>query len=63
LVLDAVRALGRATANEVAERSGQPNGSVAVALRSLVARRLVARTETARGIEYTVVSPRRDAAP
>jgi len=52
-VLDAVRALGRATAGEVAGRTGQPNGSVAVTLRALVARGLVARTETTRGVEYS----------
>lgn len=56
LVLDAVRALVRATAAEIAERSGQPNGSVYVTLRGLVARGLVAKTETARGIEYSLVS-------
>jgi DNA-binding IclR family transcriptional regulator len=55
-VLDAVRALGRATAIEVAERSGQPNGSVMVALRGLVARGLVARTKAEGGVEYSLVS-------
>jgi sugar-specific transcriptional regulator TrmB len=53
-VLDAVRSLVRATAGEVAERCGQPNGSVYVALRSLVAQGLVARAKTARGIEYSL---------
>ena len=38
-VLDAVRALGRATASEVADRTGHPNGSVVVALCGLVAPR------------------------
>jgi hypothetical protein len=47
----------RATAGEVATHSGQPNGSVSVALRALVARVQVARTETARGVEYSLVSP------
>jgi sugar-specific transcriptional regulator TrmB len=46
----------RATAAEIAERSGHPNGSVAVTLRGLVARGVVAKTETARGIEYSLVS-------
>jgi hypothetical protein len=57
VVLAAVRALVRATAGEVAERTGQPNGSVSVALRALVARGEVARTDTARGIEYALISP------
>ncbi len=52
-VLDAVRALGRATAVEVAGRTGQPNGSVVVALRALVARGLVARAKTTGGVEYS----------
>jgi uncharacterized membrane protein len=56
LVLDAVRVLGQATAGEVAARSGQPNGSVAVALRSLVARGLVAKSRAARGTEYGLTS-------
>jgi uncharacterized membrane protein len=63
LVLDAVRALGKATASEVAERTGQPNGSVAVALRMLVARGLVARTKTERGVEYNVASNAGTVAP
>jgi len=45
-VLDAVRVLVRATAREVAERSGQPNGSVVVVLRALAARGLVAKAQT-----------------
>src|SRR6185437_3535355 len=57
IVLAAVRALVRATAGEVAAHAGQPNGSVSVALRALVARGQVARTETSRGIEYGLVSP------
>ena len=56
LVLAAVQALGRATAAEIAGRSGQPNGSVAVTLRALVARGLVAKAGTGRGIEYSLVS-------
>ena len=57
VVLAAVRALVRATASEVAARSGQPNGSTTVALRALVARGQIARTDTARGIEYSLASP------
>jgi hypothetical protein len=53
LVLDAVRSLARATATEIAGRCGQPNGSVAVVLRALVARGLVAKAETPRGVEYS----------
>jgi sugar-specific transcriptional regulator TrmB len=56
LVLEAVRVLVRATASEVAERSGQPNGSVGVALRALVARGVVAKARTGRGTEYSMVS-------
>ena len=54
LVLDAVRSLGRATATEVAGRCGQPNGSVFVALRALVAHGRVARAKTPKGIEYSI---------
>lgn len=57
LVLYAVRALVRATAGEVAGRSGQPNGSVSVTLRALVAQGQVAKTQTQRGTEYSLVSP------
>jgi uncharacterized membrane protein len=53
-VLDAVRTLGNATASEVAERTGLPNGSVVVTLRALVARGHVARTKGDRGVEYRV---------
>ena len=56
-MLDAVRSLVRATAGEIAARCGRPNGSVYVALRALVTRSQIARTETARGIEYSLVSP------
>ena len=56
LVLDAVRFLVRATASEVADRTGQPNGTVGVALRGLVARGLVAKTRTTHGAEYSLVS-------
>jgi hypothetical protein len=53
-VLDAVRDLGNATASEVAERAGLPNGSVVVALRALVARGRVARAKTERGMVYSL---------
>jgi hypothetical protein len=56
-VLEAVRLLVRATASEVAERCGLPNGTAYVVLRALCASRRVAKTETARGIEYALVSP------
>ena len=56
VVLETVRALVRGTATEIATRSGLPNGSVYVALRALVTRGRVARAETARGVEYSLVS-------
>lgn len=56
VVLETARCLVRGTAAEIATRSGLPNGSVYVALRALVARGRVARAETARGIEYSLVS-------
>lgn len=55
-MLDTVRSLVRGTAAEISARSGLPNGSVYVALRALVARGRVARSETARGLEYSLVS-------
>jgi Penicillinase repressor len=55
-VLDAVRALARATAGEVAERARQPNGSVVVTLRALMARGLVVRMKTDRGMEYELAA-------
>jgi hypothetical protein len=54
LVLEAVRSLGRGTAGEIARRGGLPNGTAYVVLRSLVARGQVARSDTARGVEYRV---------
>ncbi|WP_437947550.1 helix-turn-helix domain-containing protein [Sorangium sp. So ce296] len=57
VVLETVRSLVRGTATEIATRSGLPNGSVYVALRALMARGRVARAETARGFEYSLVSP------
>jgi hypothetical protein len=56
VVLDTVRSLVRATATEIATRSGLPNGSVYVSLRALVGRGRIARAETARGVEYSLVS-------
>lgn len=55
-VLDAVRYLVRATAGQVAERCSLPNGTVYVVLRALCSARRVAKTETGRGIEYSLVS-------
>jgi outer membrane biosynthesis protein TonB len=55
-VLEAVRFLVRATTSEIAQRAGLPNGSAHVALRSLLAGGRVARSETARGNEYSLVS-------
>jgi len=54
LVLDTVRSLGRASANEIVKRSWLPNGSVHVVLRSLVAGGRVARAKTDRGVEYSL---------
>jgi hypothetical protein len=56
VVLDTVRTLVRGTATEIATRSGLPNGSVYVSLRALVGRGRIARAETARGVEYSLVS-------
>jgi hypothetical protein len=55
-VLDAVRSLVRVTAGEIARHTALPNGTVYVLLRSLVARGRVAKTATARGVEYSLVS-------
>ena len=55
-VLEAVRQLVRATAGEVAERCNLPNGTAYVVLRALCASRRVAKTDTQRGIEYSLVS-------
>jgi hypothetical protein len=53
-VLDAVGTLVRPTAGEVAGQTGLPNGSVAVALRALLARGLVTQRRTGRGMEYAL---------
>jgi hypothetical protein len=55
-VLDAVRFLVRATAGEIAQRTGLPNGTVYVVLRSLVTTGQVAKSDTSRGVEYALVS-------
>jgi hypothetical protein len=56
LVFEAVRSLGRTTSSEIALRTGLPNGTVYVLLRSLVAAGRVARTDSMRGVEYSLVS-------
>jgi len=56
LVVEAVRSLVRATASEVAQRTGLPNGSVYVLLRALVGAGRVAKTDSMRGVEYSLVS-------
>jgi hypothetical protein len=53
-VLAAVADLVCATAADVVEHSGLPNGSVTVALRALVARGRLSRRETSSGVEYTL---------
>jgi hypothetical protein len=55
-VLEAVRSLARATASEVAQRTGLPNGTVYVVLRALVVASRVAKTDSMRGVEYSLVS-------
>lgn len=55
-VLEAVRVLVRATAGEVAKACELANGTTYVALRSLVASQKIAKTESSRGIEYSLVS-------
>jgi Sugar-specific transcriptional regulator TrmB len=57
-ILAALGTLGRATAAEIARRCEQPNGSVSVVLRSLVARGQVAKTQTSRGMEYSLIPAR-----
>src|SRR5262249_38282429 len=56
LVLDALRSLVRATAREIAQHTGLPNGTANVLLRSLVAAKRVAKTDTLRGVEYSLMS-------
>lgn len=55
-VLDAVRQLARGTAAEIAPRCGLPNGTVYVVLRALLTKGSLAKTDTARGVEYSLVS-------
>jgi hypothetical protein len=57
MVLSAVRALVRPTASEVAGHCRLGTPVVHAALRALVASGQIARTETARGQEYALVSP------
>lgn len=56
MVLDAVRFLVRGTAAQIAQRCGLPNGTVYVVLRALVTSGKVAKTETASGLQYGLVS-------
>jgi hypothetical protein len=53
-VLGAVADLVRATAADVVDHAGLPNGSVTVALRALVARGRLVRRETPSGVEYAL---------
>jgi outer membrane biosynthesis protein TonB len=55
-VLEAVGSLGNARAGEIAKHAHLPNGSTAVALRALVGRGQLVRTETPRGAEYGLPS-------
>jgi hypothetical protein len=55
-VYDAVKSLVRAGANQIALRTRLPNGTVYVVLRALVAAGRVAKTDTARGMEYSLTS-------
>lgn len=55
-VLEAVRVLMRPTAGEVAGKCGLSNASAYAALRALVESGKVAKTETGRGLEYSLVS-------
>ncbi len=55
-VLDAVRQLVRGTAAEIALHCGLPNGTVYVVLRALLTKGSIAKTDTARGVEYSLVS-------
>lgn len=55
-VLEAVRALVRPTAREVAEHCGMPTAAVYVPLRTLVETGKLAKMDTARGQEYSLVS-------
>ena len=56
LMLESVRTLVRATAGEIAQHGGLPSGTAYVVLKQLIANGRVAKTETARGVEYSLVS-------
>ncbi len=56
LMLESVRTLVRATAGEIAQHGGLPSGTAYVALKQLIANGRVAKIETARGMEYSLVS-------
>jgi hypothetical protein len=56
LMLESVRTLVRATAGEIAQHGGLPSGAAYVVLKQLITNGRVAKTETARGMEYSLVS-------
>jgi hypothetical protein len=56
LMLETVRTLVRATAGEIAQHGGLPSGTAYVVLKQLITNGRVAKTETARGVEYSLVS-------
>jgi hypothetical protein len=56
LMLESVRTLVRATAGEIAQHGGLPSGTAYVVLKQLITNGRVAKTETARGVEYSLVS-------
>lgn len=56
LMLESVRTLVRATAGEIAQHGGLPSGTAYVVLKQLISNGRVAKTETARGMEYSLVS-------
>lgn len=56
VMLESVRTLVRATAGEIAQHGGLPSGTAYVVLKQLISNGRVAKTETARGVEYSLVS-------
>jgi hypothetical protein len=56
VMLESVRTLVRATAGEIAQHGGLPSGTAYVVLKQLITNGRVAKTETARGVEYSLVS-------
>lgn len=56
IMLESVRTLVRATAGEIAQHGGLPSGTAYVVLKQLITNGRVAKTETARGVEYSLVS-------